>query len=494
MHKPAGGRKEHDYKMQNSKYIIKHLNDSGKTLFINMLSGQVHEKTEDTEKIFTLIENHVEEKALKDYEEEIKLLKNKKFIFENIEEEYVYIHEVLERAAGCSLRSWTFFLHLTYDCNLSCTYCNYKDIPRERKFMTQEGLAKAFKLMRKIREEEEPESMTVVLFGGEPFLPDNRIVLEEFFRKFRELKEENAKTEVETKLLAFSNGVEIINNGGLLCDNRDMISSIYVTVNGPDYIHNRTRKFPDGRGSYEKTLEGIHYLLEKGIPTWMVANISRENIEYLPYIHNLIEAEGFPAYKNFLGCCVSRIKNRFEDDPQCLPEHEFLDMVLDMKLNGGLELKYFNFEDMRILKNIIALFGLEKAGDHTDNFKDYCLYGCGNRINQYTFAADGLIYPCSASAGNLRYAIGRLGEESYLLGDKKSYWTKQSVLDKSMCRQCKMAFICGGGCMLEGREKNKSWDKSYCPEAEKIVHSYFRCVEQGIHILNRETVYESEGK
>lgn len=478
--------------MQCSRYMIEHVCESGKVLLINMISGRIQEKTPAAEKIFRLIGEGKEEEVQEEYEEELTSLKLKKFLYEKEGEEITYINEVLEQAASHDLKSCTFFLHLNYDCNLSCTYCNYKDIPKERKFMDPEGLERAFEVMRTVAANGECRQITVVLFGGEPFLPENKTVLDKFFIHYRNYKEENIKKEIQTNLLAFSNGVEIENNSTLLSANRDMISAVYVTVNGPDFIHNQTRKFPDGTGSYEKTVQGIDCLLEQQIPTWLVTNISRNNIEYLPDIHNLIEEKGWEKSSYFLGCCVSRIKNRFEEDPVCLSEYEFLNLIVRMKLSGSLKLKYFNFEDMRILKNVMALLDAEETGQESTAFRHYCIYGCGNRINQYTFSADGYIYPCSAAAGNLRYAIGQLKEEPCLQDER--YWTKRPVLDKKRCTQCKAAFVCGGGCALESREKTGSWDVPFCPEAKKIVHSYLYCMEKGIDIRNRETVYEREEK
>lgn len=481
--------------MYETQYIVEHLCDSGKVLLLHMVSGQIVEKTKETEKVLELVKAGKGEEASSRYAEETRILKDKKFLFGDGDEERAYVNGILEQAYAHNLKSWTFFLHLTYDCNLSCTYCNYKDIPKERKFMSLEGLEHAFQVMHKVTENEECTDVTVVLFGGEPFLPDNRKVMERFFVSYREFSDWNKRKNIQTNLIAFSNGVEIGNNRTLLWNNHDILSAVYVTVNGPDFIHNKTRKFPDGEGSYEQAVEGVCRLLEWEIPTWLVTNVNRENMEYLPYIHGLIEEKGWNQSEYFLGCCVSRIKNRFERDDSCLPEHEFLDLVAEMKMSGKLELKYFNFEDMRILKNIMALFHPEAAGTEAGGLRNYCIYGCGNRINQYTFSADGYIYPCAASAGNLKYAIGqfRLKEEICLAEEPGECWTKKTVLEKNRCRQCKTAFVCGGGCPLESREKNKFWDIPFCPEAEKIVHSYFRCLERGIPVLNRETVYESGG-
>ncbi len=480
--------------MYNSQYMIEHLCDSGKVLLLHMVSGQVVEKTQPVENILELINEGKGEEALAGYAEEIHILKEKKFIFEDKDEERTYVNGTLEQAYAHNLESWTFFLHLTYDCNLSCTYCNYKDIPKEQKFMSMEGLENVFEVMHTVIGNEECTNVTVVLFGGEPFLPDNREVIERFFVKYREFVERNKRKDIQTNLIAFSNGVEISNSKALLSDNHDILSAVYVTVNGPDFIHNKTRKFPDGEGSYDKAVEGVCRLLEWRIPTWLVTNVNRENIEYLSYVHGMIEERGWDRSKYFLGCCVSRIKNRFESDTSCLSENEFLDIIVDMKMSGKLDLKYFNFEDMRILKNIMALFRPGAAGEDEGGFRNYCIYGCGNRINQYTFSADGYIYPCAAAAGNLRYAIGQFEKEISLAAEPEMCWTKRTVFDKKQCSRCKTAFVCGGGCPLESREKNKFWDIPFCPEAKKIVHSYFRCMERGIQILNRETVYESEGE
>ena len=151
--------------MYHSQYIVEHICDSGKVLLLHMVSGQIVEKTQEMEKVLELVNEGKGEEASSRYAEETRILKEKKFLFGDGDEERAYVNGILEQAYAHNLKSWTFFLHLTYDCNLSCTYCNYKDIPKERKFMSLEGLENVFKVMHMVTENEECTDVTVVLFG-----------------------------------------------------------------------------------------------------------------------------------------------------------------------------------------------------------------------------------------------------------------------------------------------------------------------------------------
>jgi len=70
-------------------------------------------------------------------------------------------------------------------------------------------------------------------------------------------------------LLAFSNGVDLLFFKELLEANKKYIKYLFVTLNGPKQIHDKTRILNDGSGSFDYTVEGINTLISLKIPVWL---------------------------------------------------------------------------------------------------------------------------------------------------------------------------------------------------------------------------------
>ncbi|NPA76882.1 MAG: radical SAM protein [Candidatus Diapherotrites archaeon] len=169
------------------------------------------------------------------------------------------------------------YIYITESCNLACRYCYEKD----RRFgENDEKFRKTVSvLLETLRKN--VENPFIVLFGGEPLTRKDRIlwVVREIKRHFK-----NRAT------------VSIITNGTLITD--ELLAALpsigipinfVVSLDGPEDIHNRNRKYANGSGSYADTIRGIEILrrwVQRGakIGINIRATITKNTIKDFPRI------------------------------------------------------------------------------------------------------------------------------------------------------------------------------------------------------------------
>ena len=69
-----------------------------------------------------------------------------------------------------------YYIHLTYKCNLSCTYCYNKDIRKNKKEL-------ALEQWKKIIDKIVPYASSITLTGGEVFLCQNLLNLVQYIKE-----------------------------------------------------------------------------------------------------------------------------------------------------------------------------------------------------------------------------------------------------------------------------------------------------------------------
>ena len=134
----------------------------------------------------------------------------------------------------------------TLDCNFRCSYCYEKHIDMRMEDQTIENILKFIdKITRKVNK------LIINWFGGEPLLEaDSIIILCENINKI--CKNNNCSYESA-----------LITNGYLL--NNDLIKKIdllnlrkiQITIDGIDEIHDLTRMYMDGTGTFEKIYKNL---------------------------------------------------------------------------------------------------------------------------------------------------------------------------------------------------------------------------------------------
>lgn len=162
---------------------------------------------------------------------------------------------------------------LNLDCNLACTYC-YEDAFRGRHYMSEET---ADLLVETVRRERIAKGQPVRLtfYGGEPLL--SLELIRAISRSLRETAQEQG--------VAFS--FSLVTNGTLLnraCAEELValgLSGAKITLDGPAELHNQSRPYISGNGSYEAILRNVADIFDI-VPLQLGGNYTRDNYRHFP--------------------------------------------------------------------------------------------------------------------------------------------------------------------------------------------------------------------
>jgi uncharacterized protein len=342
-----------------------------------------------------------------------------------------------------------YFLILTDDCNLSCTYCRGREpdwdsdsdsiqmddgMPTE--FCADIGLLAEF-----LSRDPDPG---LIFYGGEPLLRH---------RLIERIMDRVGKC----RFKMYTNG--------LLLDQLDAeylarFETIHISIDGPEEITDRNR----GRGTYRTIMQNLPWCVRKGFSGEMIARVTvcgttdiaqsvlhlARNAEY-PFdsIHWQLDA-GF--FKDFH-------KRGFD---------------------RWLETSYFPGID-RLIREWVAIMVRERRVPRWYPFTglmDDLISGCksdlrcGSGHSNFTIMPDGTIGPCPVMNGLKSFYLGHIAK------------TYPSSLPKmglnKWCLGCDIRGICGGRCYY--MHEMGSWPEEgrylVCESVRHLIRSLFRIIPE----------------
>lgn len=149
----------------------------------------------------------------------------------------------------------TVLIKVASRCNINCSYCyvynmgdkGWADMPNQISARTTEAVSKALSELTRLQ----TRPFAVVLHGGEPLLLGSK-KLDLVLSALR------SSVPFEVSFGLQTNGVLITQDILDVCSEHRTTMS--VSIDGPKHIHDRRRLGHDGRGTYDKVLEGINKL------------------------------------------------------------------------------------------------------------------------------------------------------------------------------------------------------------------------------------------
>lgn len=415
-------------------------NDHGDILLANGINGLVdvvHRKER------TVIERWMKEEEIfpKDDAEKrlYELLEKRQYLLPEEEEEAIkkrIVEKLKERSQKKEPDSAWFVL--TYRCNFHCPYC-YENTVKREKMMTVEMIDKVF--------DNNPKLKHIGLFGGEPFLPENRNLIEHIFRKAP-----------KAEYYAITNGFYLEEYMELLQSVH--FSNIQVTLDGTQEKHNAMRFQKKGQPTYDKILSGIQKCLSASIPVTIRMNLSSGNYEDLIREKAIIESTEWGK------------KAAFEIQPlfQCGKDEENMlyEKLLEQDQKGMPGAN-------RILTKMLPLSNFLYSGTRLRPILRAC---DPEGINRF-YDPYGDIYNCILAVGQASKAVGTYFPDFRL--KEKSFLTRDITKIKE-CQTCKNALFCGGGCpngISENRDLYSPNCYNFCNEAENMIPAIFRLKQSG---------------
>jgi len=344
-------------------------------------------------------------------------------------------------------RGLNFYVSPHFDCPMGCQYCFQQNVKECSEHL---GIGDIDGIMRFISEESSRQGIDkviVVLFGGEPLLPQSYDFNEHLLQKTEEQKHK----------------VRIVTSGTTLTDRyfelitrfRPIISDIDITIDGPEDIHNRLRPLRSGAKSFEIIRDTIMRLLENDFPVSAKINIGTDNIGHLSALFENFRDLGWLKYPRF------RILTNFVRNYGGLEVHEqrLADVGAIMSLSSLLENQpgeissRIEVDGVKLLSYLAHAF-LSKSVYSGKPRPVFC-----NPDSRTTFSIgpDSRIYSCNWMVGKEEFASG-----SVTAGLKE----KEAPPDDP-CLDCHISTLCGGGCVIE-RNQPGFFDSCYSDNVQTI--------------------------
>jgi len=349
-------------------------------------------------------------------------------------------------------RGLNFYVSPHFDCPMGCQYCfqqNVKECSEHLEISDIDGI------MRFISDESSRQGIdkvTVVLFGGEPLLPQSFDFNEHLLRKTEEQKHR----------------VRIVTSGTTLTDRyfelitrfRPIISDIDITIDGPEDIHNQLRPLRSGAKSFDVITAAITRLLQNDLPVSAKINLGRDNIDHLDSLFETFERLDWLKYPRF------RILINF------------------VRNYGGIEVQDQRLADINAVKSLTSSLKRqpERVQQKTEidsvkllGYLAHCMLSkslyegrprpafCNpDTKTTYSIGPDCRIYSCNWMVGKEEFASG-----SVVTGQLQS--TDESA---NPCDECRISTLCGGGCLIE-RKQPGYFDSCYS-ENVKTISDFIR--------------------
>ncbi|WP_196602897.1 radical SAM/SPASM domain-containing protein [Pectinatus frisingensis] len=305
-------------------------------------------------------------------------------------------------------------LSLTGQCNFSCRYCYASE--HDKGMMDFTTAAKAINLAAC-----SGERFVLQFSGGEPLLNFNCL------KKAVEYVSHNnlpACLQLQTNASLLTDDI-----ARFLCKNNVAIG---VSLDGNPEVNDKFRLFRDGRGTASAIMHGLDVLKRNNIAAGITCVVTAENVRQLPdivefvyYIGN-IRKIGFDLLREH-GRGINMLPPTGPAVQQAMLN--IYERARQMAKLTGYKMVFPQKERISMLQHhLICEF-------------DHCFAMNGEAA---FVDARGKIYACSSLVGNERFCIGNVdtGIDDDLL-QKTCRIIRKSM---TLCRQCNVFGLCGGGC------------------------------------------------
>ncbi len=367
-------------------------------------------------------------------------------------------------------RGPSYILMPTYQCNLRCPYCfqdHMRTNPEYRHLLrtiTPEMVNRIIAALPGIErghdiEEGDTFTRNFGFYGGEPFLAENRQIIEYIMERMRALG--------PVSFWAVSNATQLDAYEDLLGPGG--IASIQITIDGPPDEHDKRRIHADGSGSFAQIARNIELCLERGTHVQIRMNIDRNNIRHLPRVAEDFVSRGWDRRPGLTVYTAPIMPGNDQTSIKTTFGTWELDQALDELRALHPAMRVIGRPDDRLEYQARQLF--ERRGHGRAQFKTSF---CGAHTNMYIFDSFGDIYACWERTGDQRIRIGRVLEDSTVEMHQglTRMWRSRTPASNPTCRKCRYAFHCGGGCAVLAEGQKGKFYTNYCDGfADRFRHS-----------------------
>lgn len=348
----------------------------------------------------------------------------------------------------------------TYDCNLRCAYCFQDHMRTNPSFnhllrVLQPAVAdRIFGAMTKIEalhghEGESAAHRNIGFFGGEPLLEVTRPIVQYII--------ELALQKGTAFIWAVTNATELHAYRDLL--GTDRIKMIQVTLDGAPREHDKRRIYADGSGSYERIARNISMALECGVKVSVRLNLDRNNIGDIDAIAAEFYSRGWDKSPLFSAYTAPIHAQNGNVDRKSTFDTWELDQALDCMRADNPSLRIIGSPDDMVKASVRQIF--EEPATRLPNLRESF---CSAHHRMYIFDPFGDIYACWERTGDPSIRIGRVSEDGELTLNMavNDLWRSRTVASNPICKRCRYALYCGGGCAVLAAGATGRYHSNFC--------------------------------
>jgi uncharacterized protein len=318
-------------------------------------------------------------------------------------------------------------------CNIDCEYCFYlkkKDLfPESKSFKMSDEVLENFTRQYIAAQPPGTQSVDFAWQGGEPTLMGV-----DFFRRAVELQQKYARQGMAISNSLQTNGTRLDDEWGQFLHKNNFL--VGISIDGPDWIHNKFRKDKKGGDTYENVMRGVDVLRKHRVEFNTLTCVQDHNSHYAAEVYDFLTGLG-STFLQFIpivepepadGVTYRSVKAEMYG--------HFLNGVLDRWLEKNDVGRVF-VQDFDLLLGLVM--GMPSS---------LCTHAetCGRSV---AIEHTGEMFSCDHFV-NREDQIGNVMEhtmKAMLDGDKQT----QFGLDKreklpQYCLDCEFLSVCNGGC------------------------------------------------
>lgn len=389
----------------------------------------------------------------------LEILKRRGYLTEmSSDEEEKFFSKVAVTLHNNNQRGVNYIIMPTYDCNLRCAYCFQDHMRTNSHFshllrtMRRDMVERILSAMPKIEAQHgaAPDAQpqrNIGFFGGEPLLAQNKNIIEYIVRRAQDVG--------HATFWAVTNGTELEAHIDIL--GPGLIERLQITLDGPALEHDNRRIYADGSGSFDRIARNISMALERGVRIDVRMNIDRNNVNQLPIIAQEFVERGWSSQAGFCAYTAPiQPANEHTDIKTTFSSWE-LDLQINQLRETHEAMSVIARPDDSTKNRARKLFTKQDDPFMRSSF-------CSAHNGMYIFDAFGDIYACWERTGDPSIRIGYISPEGeYMLEDKfNSLWRSRNVTTNPICRRCRYALYCGGGCAVLAETQRGEFFTNYC--------------------------------
>lgn len=363
-------------------------------------------------------------------------------------------------------------------CNINCSYCYLPDRQSARR-MSSAVLDQSFRWVFSSGLAREP--FTLLWHAGEPL-----VLPVSFYETADELLRRHNTAELPI-LQSFQTNATLIDADWCSFLRRRNLH-LGVSVDGPDFLHDRHRRTRQGRGTLDRVLRGIHLLHEHEVPFEVITVLTADSLDYPDelfdfYLTHGIRSVGFNVEEIEGPHTISSLQRAGT------PERfrRFLKRFLRLALSVDPPLLVREFES-----STAAILGVRRAQPftRTQENKPWAIVNVDCDGNYSTFSPELLGIASSTYGG---FALGNVATDdlrSAINSDRFCRLNEEIGRGIEKCQAtCDYFPFCGGGPPANKYFENRSFASTetvFCRLHKKI------CIDITLELLEQSTRFATE--